>query len=74
MKCEYLKTCPFYNDKMDIESGIGRMYKNRYCLGNKTKCARYIVREKLGPEFVPVNLYPNMHKKAEEIIQNNKQN
>lgn len=72
MKCEFLHGCPFYNDKMDIESGIGKMYKNRYCLGDKTECARYIVREKLGPEFVPVNLYPNMHEKADGIIAQNK--
>lgn len=68
MKCEYLQGCPFYNDKMDIESGIGKMYKERYCSGNKKECARYIVREKLGAKFVPVNLYPNMHERAEKII------
>ncbi|HZK57247.1 MAG TPA: hypothetical protein VFD17_02960 [Clostridia bacterium] len=72
MKCEKLQTCPFYNNKMDIESGLGKMYKNRYCLGNKEKCARYIVSEELGAKFVPVSLYPNMHEKAEEIIAQNR--
>ncbi|NMA54990.1 MAG: hypothetical protein GX952_03525 [Firmicutes bacterium] len=68
MKCQYLQGCPFYNDKMDIESGLGKLYKNRYCLGNNTKCARYMVCEQLGKEFVPIGLYPNMHEQAEEII------
>ncbi len=72
MKCEHLQACPFYNDKMDIESGIGKMYKKRYCLGNKEECARYIVNKELGAEFVLVNLYPNMHGKADEIIAQSK--
>ncbi len=70
--CEYLRTCPFYNDKMDIDSGIGRMYKIRYCEGNKTRCARYSVVTKLGRNYVPVDLYPNMHKWAEKILLGNR--
>ncbi|GAA0737692.1 hypothetical protein [Clostridium oceanicum] len=72
MKCENLDKCPFYNDKMNINSGLGLMYKRKYCEGDKTKCARYIVSSKLGKEFVPSNLYPNMNKKAEEILKDNK--
>lgn len=72
MECERLKACPFYNDKMDLEKGIGKLYKNRYCLGNKTECARYIVSKELGPQYVPIDLYPNMHQKAKEIIEQNK--
>lgn len=53
---------------MDIDSGLGKLYKNRYCLGNKEQCARYMVLIKLGVEFVPIDLYPNMHMQAEEII------
>lgn len=68
MECECLSTCPFYNDEMDIDSGIGRMYKNRYCLKDKEKCARYMVLNKLGRGAVPADLYPNMHDRAEKII------
>ena len=41
--CEKLEKCPFYQGKMDINSGLGSMYKNKYCEGDKTTCARYIV-------------------------------
>ena len=53
---------------MDINSGIGRMYKTKYCEGDKTLCARYTVATKLGPTFVPDNLYPNMNDKAKAIL------
>lgn len=68
MVCEKLKGCPFYNDKMDIESGLGRLYKRRYCEGDKTQCARYMVFTSLGGKFVPIDLFPNMQKRAKEII------
>lgn len=48
MDCENLAGCPFYNDKMPIDSGLGKLYKQRYCTGDKTKCARYKVCTALG--------------------------
>lgn len=68
MNCEFLENCPFYNDKMDIESAIGGLYKKRYCEGDKTKCARYIVVTQKGSEYVPSNLFPNMIERANEIL------
>lgn len=72
MECEKLQTCPFYNDKMDIESGLGKLYKRRFCQGDKKQCARYTVLMQLGEKFVPLDLYPNMHERAEEIIRQNR--
>lgn len=72
MKCENLKGCIFYNDKMDIESGLGRIYKQKYCEGDKTLCARYIVANKIGKENVPADLYPNMHERAKKILEKNR--
>ena len=69
--CEKLKACPLYNDKMPCDSGIGAMYKKKYCEGDKTQCARYTVATKCGPQFVDNNLYPNMAAKAEEILAKN---
>lgn len=69
--CEKLSKCPFYNDKMDINKGLGALYKKNYCEGDKTKCARYIVATKLGPQYVTDHLYPNMHDQAEKILKEN---
>ena len=67
--CEKLEKCPFYQGKMDINSGIGRMYKTKYCEGDKTLCARYIVATQLGPEYVTENLYPNMDSAAKKLLE-----
>ncbi|HHY13738.1 MAG TPA: hypothetical protein GX526_03750 [Thermoanaerobacterales bacterium] len=72
MRCENFKGCIFYNDKMDIESGLGQLYKRRYCENDKASCARYIVANALGKENVPADLYPNMHERAEKILEESK--
>ncbi|MGI6631734.1 MAG: hypothetical protein ACOX5M_01630 [Bacillota bacterium] len=68
MICECFESCPFYNDKMSIESALGKMYKANYCEGNKESCARYMVVRALGREHVPLSLYPNMQEAARRII------
>lgn len=70
--CEKLEKCPFYQGKMDINKGLGSMYKQKYCEGDKTTCARYIVATQLGPEFVTNNLYPNMNNAANRLLAENK--
>lgn len=69
--CEKLAKCPFYQGKMDMESGLGSMYKKKYCEGDKTMCARYMIATKLGPEFVTNNIYPNMVDLAKNMIEKN---
>ena len=70
--CEKLEKCPFYQGKMSMESGLGSMYKKKYCEGDKTICARYQVATTVGPEFVTEALYPNMDARAKKIIEQNK--
>jgi hypothetical protein len=66
--CECLAGCLFFNDKMPDDSGMGAIFKRKYCQGNNSDCARYMVFKKLGKSAVPNNLYPNMHDRAEKII------
>jgi hypothetical protein len=68
MNCAKLSACPFYNDKMPMESGLGAIFKKKYCMGNNETCARYIVLQELGPEHVPDTLYPGMRDVANQII------
>ena len=70
--CEKLEKCPFYQGKMDINTGLGRMYREKYCEGDKTICARYIVATQVGPEYVTTSLYPNMNSAAEKILAEHK--
>jgi len=54
---------------MPMDSGTGLLYKKKYCEGDSSNCARFVVAKKLGRERVPVNLYPNMFERAREIIE-----
>ena len=69
MRCPKTKICPFYNDKMPMGSGLGVIYKKKYCLGANAKCARWLILQNLGPEYVPNTLYPGMFDIASEIIE-----
>lgn len=68
MNCARLTGCPFYNDRMPMERGVGSIFKKKYCLGNHDICARYKVICEVGENNVPANLYPNMMDIAENII------
>ena len=74
MDCEKLQNCPFYNDKMPMEKGIGAIFKKKYCKGNSELCARYKVYKEAGAAYVSENLYPNMHDIAQKIIEEIKTN
>ena len=69
--CELLAKCPFFNDQMKGLDAIKDMLKRRYCQGDKKKCARYMVLEKLGRENVPADLAPNQQDRARKIILDN---
>jgi hypothetical protein len=70
--CEKFSKCPFYQGKMDMNSGLGSMYKKKYCEGDKTICARYIISTQLGAEFVTNHIYPNMNDLANKMIAEHK--
>ena len=57
-QCECIPTCPFFNDKMGDRPAMAEMLKNQYCKKNLADCARYIVRDKLGPDMVPADMFP----------------
>jgi len=70
--CERFEKCPFYQDKMIIETGLGIILKKKYCEMNKHKCARYMVLQAIGPQYVDNSLFPHMKDRAFELIQMNK--
>lgn len=70
--CEKLAKCPFYQGTMSMDSGLGSMYKKKYCEGDKNSCARYMISTQLGPEFVTNKIYPNMVDLAKSMIEKNK--
>jgi hypothetical protein len=70
--CECLPGCLFFNDKMADSTGLGKIYKKKYCQGDNSKCARYMVFKKLGKQMVPPDLYPNMIEQAQGLLAGNR--
>jgi hypothetical protein len=54
---------------MKDKPGMTVIYKKKYCLGTeKNNCARYHVRNAIGKEKVPPDLYPNQIERANKLI------
>lgn len=68
MDCKYLGACPFFNDQMPTIPLAVDLYKANFCKGNVDGCARYVVREALGKDGVPDDLYPNEMELAQAIL------
>lgn len=66
--CECVPKCPFFNDKMANKPSTAEMFKKKYCEGDNSECARWIVRKKLGADKVPADLFPNQIDKAQALI------
>lgn len=66
--CEMLATCPFFNDKMANKPGSAAVFKRKYCQGDNTTCARYMVFKALGKARVPADLFPNQDERARQVI------
>jgi GAF domain-containing protein len=69
--CEKTPNCPFFNEKMANFPESARAMKSVYCLGDKSKCARYRVATTMGPAAVPPALYPNDTELADAILNDN---
>jgi hypothetical protein len=66
--CECIAGCVFFNDKMANMSMVADIYKQKYCRGDSSICARHMVFKALGKGQVPADLFPNMEAKAASII------
>jgi len=70
-ECECLPICPFFNEKMKDMPTTTSVYKKRYCLGDNSKCARYMIFKALGKEKVPPDLFPNQIEIARKLLKEN---
>jgi hypothetical protein len=66
--CECLPKCPFFNDRMENMPAMADLMKKRFCQGNWSSCARYMVFKGKGREFVPSDMFPSETERAEEIL------
>ncbi len=66
--CDLIDTCPFFLQEMTYLPATQNLMMKNYCRGAYSACARYMVYLVLGVDGVPSDLYPNEHKKAQEIV------
>ena len=66
--CSCLPKCPFFNDKMPDMPAAAEQIKKRYCKGDNSECARFMVFSKLGREKVPGDLFPRHVDRAKQIL------
>jgi len=66
--CEMIAKCIFFNDKMANMPAMAEIMKKKYCRGDNTKCARYLVCKKLGKEKVPADLSPAQTDRAQALL------
>ncbi len=67
--CKCTKTCPFFKGELENMPSISEMLKNRYCKGDFSKCARYIIMKEIGRERVPTDCFPNQLNRAFVIVE-----
>jgi hypothetical protein len=67
-ECPKLDKCPFFTDKLANMPSVSGYLKIQFCKDAYPACARYLVAQSLGAEYVPIDLFPNEKIRANEII------
>jgi hypothetical protein len=68
--CERMSECPYYSGElMKTFPMMLEIRQKRYCRGDYTTCARYMVFKALGKQNVPADLIPSQTERAKEIIE-----
>ncbi len=74
MTTEQLGTCPlsdrcaFYQRNKNFLPEISRQLKQEYCRLDHTRCARLRIHDRIGHEWVPLQMLPYHHEWAEDIL------
>jgi len=64
-QCKFLSGCLFFNK---TQGKLEDLLKKQYCMGEFGQCARYMIATQISREKVPPTMFPNMHRKAQEIL------
>jgi hypothetical protein len=67
--CEKLKGCPYFNGFIEIHMpSVAAELKEKFCKGDSSNCARFMVSKALGPDAVPNDLGPEQIILAQKLI------
>jgi hypothetical protein len=66
--CPYFEGSPFCERLRSISESASETYTQKYCKGDFSACARYMVTEALGLNAVPEAMLPNETDRALRVI------
>ena len=67
--CPVLDACPFFADKLRNMPKTADLLKDRYCRSRHEVCARWVVRERAGPDKVPNDMFPHQADRANKLLE-----
>ncbi len=67
--CPRFGSCRFFDSPAVAEKGpIGRIERNRFCVNDPERCARYLAASVLGQNAVPLDLVPHKTCPAADLV------
>jgi hypothetical protein len=66
--CEHMDACDFFKDNIKNAPRDAPIMRVRYCMGDRTGCARYRVYQALGKGHAPHDLFPDQTDRAMALI------
>ncbi len=67
-RCHVMETCSLLKDMLAYAPDLAEETKQAYCHEEPGACARYMLLDELGSEYVPANILPGDANRARELI------
>ena len=68
MGCTSTGACSLFYARLAARPAMAFLMRRRYCLGDNSKCARFLVAKSLGRFAAPDDLFPSEVERARAII------
>lgn len=66
--CPLADRCAFYQRHKNFRPEISSQLKEEYCRLDYSRCARLLVHDRVGHEWVPLQMLPYHHEWAQDIL------
>lgn len=72
-KCEFSENCAIFELSAIVNNtNAQKRFRENFCNGNESKCARHLVWTTLGKEYVPVLMLPHQREWANQLLSDQK--
>jgi hypothetical protein len=67
-RCQFQNRCPYFNNTIAMPLGSWEKLTNAYCLSENRRCARFLVYHEFEQGSIPLDLRPDQHGRAHELL------